>query len=176
MPKLLALLGLAAVACASPGAGVERPRPTPDDEQPRPMSDDAQPPSTPGLSRDDAVLEAVFLYELAESPPVGDEGVCLTVRGGLSDALFAAIKQRYPTAVQNVECKGGGPTGRVKLVATDGDAVRFDIGPVTWDSDHRARCTGGGGHRGGGAREVEYTVEPAGGGWKVVAAKVMLMT
>jgi hypothetical protein len=129
-------------------------------------------PSTPALSKDDVVFETVFLHELAADTPRPDEGVCLATRGATSDgaALLAAIQVRYPTAVLNRECSGGGPTGPV--TSNGRAAVRFDIGPINWLDDNTARISGGGGHRGGMvANEREYSVVKDGGGWKVVGEK-----
>lgn len=135
-------------------------------------------PTTPtaGLSKDDAVFEAVLLHEMTAAAPGADEAVCVAVRGAENDgeALLAAIRARYPAAVANRECSGGGPDGDVTLTATGGKAVRFDVGPITWDGDDRARIEGGGGHRGGAtAREVEYTVVKDGRGWKVAGERVL---
>lgn len=126
--------------------------------------------TTPGLSKDDAVFEAVFLHEIAGAQVAGDETICLAVRGQDSDgtALLAAIRARYPRAVSNAECSGGGPDGPVIHTATGGKAVRFDIGPITWRDDHTAGIDGGGGHRGGATvAERHYTVEHKDGAWKV---------
>src|SRR5215217_8081659 len=56
--------------------------------------------TTPGLSKDDAVFEAVFLHEIAGASVAADETVCLAIRGSTNDgsALLAAIKSRHPTA------------------------------------------------------------------------------
>jgi hypothetical protein len=126
------------------------------------------------LTKDDAVLEAVALHELKAAPPAADEAVCVAIRGGTTDgtALLAAIRTRYPTAVANSECTGGG-MDPVTLIA-GGKALRIDIGPVTWSGDV-AGCGGGGVHRGGGsAREVKYIVEKSGGGYKVTNETVVL--
>ncbi len=128
--------------------------------------------STPGLSKDDAVFEAVFLHELAVDKPQQDEVVCLAVRGQTSDgsALLAAIQARYPNAVRNSECSGGGPSGPV--TSHGRAAVRFDIGPIEWRDDGTARVKGGGGHRGGmTVDEREYGLVKAGSGWKITDEK-----
>lgn len=128
--------------------------------------------STAGLSKDDAVLEAVFLHELANDKSRDDEVVCLAVRGQTSDgsALLAAIQARHPTAVRNIECSGGGPSGPV--TSHGRPAVRFDIGPVEWRDDGTARVKGGGAHRGGMVvDEREYTVVKTGNGWKITDQK-----
>jgi hypothetical protein len=129
--------------------------------------------TTPGLSKDDAVLEAVFLHEISQAGVTSDEIICLTTRGSENDgsALVAAIKARDGNAVDNGECSGGGPTGPVTH-SSGKKAVRFDIGPVKWIDDDTATCDGGGGHRGGAtAHEVKYTLKRAGGGWKIVDEK-----
>jgi hypothetical protein len=129
--------------------------------------------TTPGLSKDDAVLEAVFLHEIAQAAVSDDETICLTTRGSTNDgtALLAAIKARHGNAVLDAECSGGGPSGPV-VNSAGGKAVRFDIGPVTWIDDDNATCDGGGGHRGGAtAHEVKYSLKREGGGWKVTGEK-----
>lgn len=130
--------------------------------------------TTPRLSKDDAVLEAVFLHEIASAGVTAEETICLTTRGSTNDGtvLLAAIKARHPSAVLDAECSGGGPSGPVVHSATGGKAVRFDIGPVTWVNDTTATVDGGGGHRGGAtAHEVTYTVVKDGGGWKITGEK-----
>lgn len=69
--------------------------------------------TTPGLSKDDAVLEAVFLHEISQAGVTDDETICLTTRGSTNDrsALLAAIKARHGNAVLDAECSGGGPSG-----------------------------------------------------------------
>lgn len=130
--------------------------------------------TTPGLSKDDAVLEAVFLHEISKAAVAADETICLTTRGQSNDGtqLLAAIKARHPNAVLDAECSGGGPSGPVVHTASGGKAVRFDIGPITWIDDSTATIDGGGGHRGGmTAHEVKYTVKKDGGGWKITDEK-----
>ena len=125
-----------------------------------------------GLSKDDAVFEAVFLHELEADKPRQDEIVCLAVRGQTSDgsALVAAIQSHYPTAVRDSECSGGGPTGPV--TSHGRPAVRFDIGPIEWRDDGTARVKGGGAHRGGmTADEREYGVAKTGSGWTITDQK-----
>lgn len=129
--------------------------------------------TTPGLSKDDAVFEAVFLHEIGAASVSADETICLALRGSTNDGsdLLAAIRARHPTAVLNAECSGGGPSGPV-LNASGGKAVRFDIGPITWVDDNTATIDGGGGHRGGATvSERRYTVVKDGGGWKVAGEK-----
>jgi hypothetical protein len=152
--KYLASLLLALAACGGPQTG-----------------SGSKP--TSGLSKDEAVLEAVFLHEIAADTPAAGETICLTVRGGLTEPVLAAIQKRHPTAVDDKECSGGGMDSRVTKIG-GGDAVRFDIGPVEWIGDE-ARCKGGGGHRQGGAHEVEYTVKLTDGAWKITGEKPGLM-
>lgn len=130
--------------------------------------------TTPSLSKDDAVYEAVFLHEISKANVTSDETICLKTRGSTNDgsALLTAIKARHAKAVLDVECSGGGPSGPVVHSGSGGSAVRFDIGPVTWVDDATATIDGGGGHRGGAtAHEVKYTVKQDGGDWKVVDEK-----
>jgi hypothetical protein len=133
--------------------------------------------SSSGLSRDDAVLEAVLLHEVAAASPRPDEALCLRVRGGPggdpSAALLSAIQRRHPKAIAGSSCGGGGPDP-VRVNDGGGPGIVFDVGPVKWSGDV-ALVEGGGGSRGGAAsvREVEYRVEPAGGGYKVVSERVL---
>src|SRR3990167_8825817 len=134
-------------------------------------------PSGAALSKEDAVFEAVFLHELARASLGADEAACLTTRGGTTDgsALLATIQARYPTAIDDAACSGGGPSGPVTVSATGGAAARFDIGPVEWlDADH-ARGTSGGADRGGGARETILELTRSGGTWKVSGEKPGMM-
>lgn len=131
-------------------------------------------PPASGLTKDDAVLEAVAQHELNASPPAVDEAVCVAIRGATTDGthLLAAIRARYPTAVANTECTGGGhdPVTLIK----GGKALRIDIGPVNWTGDI-ASCNGGGVHRGGGsARELKYIVERSAEGYKVTNETVVV--
>jgi hypothetical protein len=130
-----------------------------------------------GLSKDDAVLEAVLLHEIGKTSVGAGEAVCVTTRGASDQpAVVAAIHARVPAAVPDRECSGGGPTGPVTHTATGGKAVRFDVGPVKWLDETNARVNGGGGHRGGGAIEIEYAVVKTGDGWKVTGEKTLLQT
>lgn len=167
-------LGILVFVVACGGSSARTPMTPPDDRPPATSS-----PAAPTMSNDAAVFEAVLLHEIAASPPVGDEGVCLALRGATAEietAVLAAIKRKYPTTVPNSECAGGGPTGPVTLSATGGKAVRFDVGPITWVTETSAKIDGGGGHRGGGAREVHYIVEKTPDGWKVTSEKPGIMT
>lgn len=87
---------------------------------------------------------------------------------GGSDPL---LRSRYPNAVPDAECRGGGPSGPVELSA-GGAAVRLDIGPVTCIDDVTASVPGGGPHSGGTtASERVYTVAKDGDGWRVTGEK-----
>jgi hypothetical protein len=134
-------------------------------------------PSGTPLSKEDAVFEAVFLFELARANLGKDEAACLTTRGSTTDGsdLLATIQARYPTAIANKECEGGGPSGPVKVTATGGAAARFDIGPVEWKDDEHATVTSGGAHRGGGAHETILELTKSGGSWKVTGEKPGMM-
>lgn len=131
------------------------------------------PRSTPGLSKDEAVLEAVFLHELAITPPPSHEVACITVRGGPVDNVLAAIQNKYSNAKNDRECSGGGPSGPVKH-QSGALGLRFDVGPVTWDGE-TASCAGGGGHREGPSHEVHYTLMRSGDGWKITGEMPGLM-
>lgn len=134
-------------------------------------------PSGEPLSKEDAVFEAVFLHELARASLGANEAACLTTRGSTTDgaALLKTIQARYPTAIANVECSGGGPTGPVTVTATGGAAARFDIGPVEWIDEDHARVTSGGAHRGGGAHETILELTRVGGTWKITGEKPGMM-
>lgn len=135
------------------------------------------PTASTSLTKDDQVLEAVLLHEIAAASPKPDETLCLRVRGGpgndASAALLAAIQRRHPKAVVGSGCGGGGPDP-VRVNEGGGPGIMFDVGPVKWMGDV-ALVEGGGGSRGGAAsvREVEYRVEPAGGSYKVVSERVL---
>ncbi|HWO26795.1 MAG TPA: hypothetical protein VNO30_49035 [Kofleriaceae bacterium] len=130
-----------------------------------------------GLSKDDAVLETVLLHEIAAASPRPDEALCLRVRGGPGNepsvALLSAIQRRHPRAIVGSACGGGGPDP-VRVNDGGGPGIVFDVGPVKWLGDV-ALIEGGGGSRGGAAsvREVEYRVERAGAGYKVVSERVL---
>jgi hypothetical protein len=134
-------------------------------------------PTTTSLSKDDAVLEAVLLHEIAASSPKPGETLCLRVRGGpdgnASPALLAAIQRRHPKTAAGSQCSGGGPAP-VLVNEGGGPGIVFDVGPVKWLGE-AALVEGGGGSRGGAAsvREVEYRVELVGGGYKVVSERVL---
>jgi hypothetical protein len=133
--------------------------------------------ATTSLSKDDAVLEAVLLHEIAASNPKPDETLCLRVRGGPGDdaspALLAAIQHRHPKTAAGSQCSGGGPSP-VRVTEGNGPGIMFDVGPVKW-LGATALVEGGGGSRGGAAsvREVEYRVELVGGSYKVVSERVL---
>lgn len=58
------------------------------------------------------------------------------------------------------------------MLVAGGNAVRLDIGPITWVNDATAKITGGGPHAGGmSVAEREYTVVKDGDGWKVTGEK-----
>ncbi len=125
------------------------------------------------MSKNDAVLAAVYLHELEQASLDASTNVCLAVRGEVTDfaAVLGAVRASFPHAVPDAECSGGGPVGPVVLNA-GGSAVRLDIGPITWVDDATARITGGGPHAGGmTVSEREYTVVLDGGDWKVSGEK-----
>jgi hypothetical protein len=125
------------------------------------------------MSKTDAVLATVYLHELAAAKLDANTNVCLAVRGEVTDfaGVLAAVRQKYPKAVPDAECSGGGPSGPVVLIA-GGNAVRLDIGPVSWLDDGTAKLKGGGPHSGGmSVHEREYTVVKDGDGWKVTDEK-----
>jgi hypothetical protein len=159
-----------AIGCsgASP-TPAEAPKP-PADAPNRP-ADAPDPPPT--MSKNDEVLVTVYLHELDAAKLDASTNVCLVVRGEVTDfaAVLAAVRRRYPKAVPDAECSGGGPSGPVVLNA-GGDAVRLDIGPITWTDDSTAKITGGGPHSGGmQVNEREYTVVKDGDAWKVTGEK-----
>jgi hypothetical protein len=144
--------------------------------------DPKKPPTGPGSGSvmspdtDDAVLEAVYLHEIAAAGVKPDESLCLRVRdaagktGDASVELIAAIAKKHPKAVAASACSGGGMD---PVKSGDGPAVMFDIGPVKRDGG-AIRVEGGGGHRGGGSiREVEYTVERKDGAFRVANERVL---
>ena len=127
-----------------------------------------------GLSKEDAVFEAVVLHDMTEGKVAKDEAICLVTRGATSDgtALRAALAAKHPVVVADGECTGGGPDGS-SVTRNGGKAVRIDIGPVKWVSDTVATIESGGAYRMGGVREVEYRVEKTADGWKVVGEKLL---
>jgi hypothetical protein len=129
--------------------------------------------STAGMSRNDSVLATVYLHELAVAKLGAGTNVCLVVRGPVTDfaRVLAAVQHRYPKAVADAACSGGGPSGPVVLEA-GGAAVRLDIGPITWVDDATAMINGGGPHSGGMmVHERRYTVIKVGAGWKVTGER-----
>jgi hypothetical protein len=167
-PRFVSLATLALAACGDPQ------KPTT--------------PTTPGSGAapaaidDDAVLEAVYLHEIAAAHPTADEGLCLRVRnagGATADAsasLLAAVRRHHPTAVPASACSGGG-RDPVRVIDPGRAGIMFDIGPVV-RGPGKITVEGGGGHRGGGSiREVEYTVEPGpDGGLHVSSERVLRET
>jgi hypothetical protein len=129
--------------------------------------------SKDALSKNDSVLAAVFLHELAQAKLETSTNVCLAIRGEVTDmaAVLRAVRAQFPKAVPDAECSGGGPAGPVVLNA-GGSAVRLDIGPITWVDDATAKIGGGGPHAGGmTTSEREYTVVRDGDTWKVIGEK-----
>lgn len=126
------------------------------------------------LSGDEGAVEAALLHEIAGGGVTPDETICVRVRGADKAAVITALQARYPNLTDGSYCSGGGfdpvksPDG--------GAAVMFEVGPVKRD-DTGVRVNGGGAHRGGGsAREIEYTLESAGDGYRVKSEKLLLTT
>ncbi|HEY2366582.1 MAG TPA: hypothetical protein VGH87_09360 [Polyangiaceae bacterium] len=142
----------------------------------------SSPTNTPagGMSDDDQIFAAVVFHELEQASLASGEGVCVGARGATNDgtALLAAIRSRYPTAVPDGECSGGGPDGsHVVVTATHAKAVRIDIGPIEWAQEQgKATIASGGAYRAGGVREVEYTLEKHGSKWQITATKPKITT
>jgi hypothetical protein len=133
-------------------------------------------PTGAALSKGDAVIVAVLVHEIETYDARATSSLCITTRGADdTEAIFATIAARYPTAVKDSECSGGGPTGPVRDGAGN-SAARFDVGPAAFLDDKTATCGGGGPHTGGGARDLQYRLERSGDSWKVVDEKVMMMT
>ncbi len=132
------------------------------------------------MSDDDEVFAVVVFHELEQASLASGEGVCVGARGATSDgtALIAAIRSRYPTAVPDGLCSGGGPDGsHVVVTATRAKAVRIDIGPIEWAQEQgKATIVSGGPYRAGGVREVEYTLEKHGSKWQITATKTKIQT
>lgn len=130
------------------------------------------------MSDDDQVFEVVVFHDLENASLASGEAVCVGTRGATSDgsALLAAIRSRYPTAVPDGACSGGGPDGPVVVTATHGKAVRIDIGPIEWGAEGAARIGSGGAYRGGGIREVEYTLAKHGSKWEITTTKLKSQT
>jgi hypothetical protein len=133
----------------------------------------------PVADTDDAILEVVYLHEIAAASMKPDETICLRVRDAAgqtadaSAALVTAVQKRHANAVPASACKGGGPTGAVRRIEPDGAAVMFDIGPVVRNAG-AITVEGGGGHRGGMViREVEYTIERTPQGLRVASERVL---
>ena len=133
-----------------------------------------------GMSDDDEIFAVVIFHELDGASLASGEGVCIGARGATSDgtALLATIRSRYPTAVPDGDCSGGGPDGsHVVVNATKAKAVRIDIGPIEWAQEQgKATIASGGAYRAGGVHEVEYTLEKHGSKWKITATKQKIMT
>ncbi len=132
------------------------------------------------MSDDDEIFEVVTFHELEQASLASGEAVCVGARGATSDgtALLAAIRSRYPTAVPDGQCSGGGPDGsHVVVTATRAKAVRIDVGPIEWAQEAgKARIVSGGAYRSGGVREVEYTLEKHGSKWQITATKPKIQT
>jgi len=132
------------------------------------------------MSDDDQIFAAVIFHELDQASLASGEGVCIGARGATSDgtALLAAVRSRYPTAVPDGQCSGGGPDGsHVIVTATHAKAVRIDIGPIEWPQEQgKATIMSGGAYRAGGVHEVEYTLEKHGSKWHITATKPKIMT
>ena len=62
---------------------------------------------------------------------------------------------------------GGGAGDPVVETATGGKAVVFDIGPVEWRGDGKARAGGGFSRGGWGTIESDYEVVKKAGAWTV---------
>jgi hypothetical protein len=139
-------------------------------------------PATPAsaMSDDDQIFAVVIFHELDQASLASGEGVCIGARGATSDgaALLAAVRSRYPTAVPDGECAGGGPDGsHVVVTATKAKAVRIDIGPIEWAQEQgKATIASGGAYRAGGVHEVEYTLEKHGSKWQITATKPKIQT
>ncbi len=132
-------------------------------------------PAGGAMSDDDQIFEVVILHELEHASLASGEGVCVGARGATSDgtALLAAVRSRYPTAVPDGQCSGGGPDGsHVVVTATRAKAVRIDVGPIEWAQEEgKATIRSGGAYRAGGVHEVEYTLEKRGSKWQITATK-----
>jgi len=135
--------------------------------------------ATAAPSKDvDGVLLAAMLHDLASAKLDAKEAVCDAARGATGDgsALLAALQKKYPSAISDKDCEGGGPDGSsVKVKKTGGKGVRLDVGPVEWHGD-KASVISGGAYRAGGVREVEYTIEKVDGAWKVTSEKLHSQT
>ncbi len=133
-----------------------------------------------GMSDDDEIFAVVIFHDLEQASLASGEGVCVGARGATSDgsALLAAIRSRYPTAVPDGQCSGGGPDGsHVVVITTGAKAVRIDIGPIEWAQEQgKASIVSGGVYRAGGVREVEYTLEKHGSKWQITATKTKIQT
>lgn len=116
------------------------------------------------------VLTAVALHELKEVD--AQKPVCLATRGVTAEEILPSIKAKYPNAVVDTECSGGGPDGS-SVTSPKGPGVRIDIGPATLMGADSASCNGGGAYVSGGAREIQYIVENHGGEWAVTHEKVV---
>ena len=133
-----------------------------------------------GMSDDDEIFAVVIFHELDGASLASGEGVCIGARGATSDgtALLAAVRSRFPTAVRDGECSGGGPDGSHVIVnATKAKAVRIDVGPIEWPQEQgKATIVSGGPYRAGGVHEVEYTLEKHGSKWQITATKPKIQT
>jgi len=132
------------------------------------------------MTDDDEIFAAVIFHELDGASLASGEAVCISARGSTNDgtALLAAVRSRYPTAVPDGQCFGGGPDGsHVVVTATHAKAVRIDVGPIEWAQEMgKATIASGGAYRAGGVHEVEYTLEKHGTKWQITATKPKIMT
>jgi hypothetical protein len=137
-------------------------------------------PAAGSMSDDDEIFAVVIFHDLEQASLASGEGVCVGARGATSDgsALLAAVRSRYPTAVPDGQCSGGGPDGsHVVVTATHSNAVRIDVGPIEWAQEQgKATIASGGAYRAGGVHEVEYTLEKHGSKWQITATKPKIMT
>jgi hypothetical protein len=137
-------------------------------------------PTSSSMTDDDQIFEVVILHELDQASLASGEAACIGARGATSDgtALLAAVRSRFPTAVRDGECSGGGPDGsHVVVTATKAKAVRIDVGPIEWAHEEgKATIMSGGPYRAGGVHEVEYTLEKHGSKWQITATKPKMQT
>lgn len=162
------------LACAACGKVVA---PTPLQEPNPPQENVVSAPlQESNLQQEDvatAVLRTVALHELKATDV--EKPVCLALRGGSEQAnatVLAAVRSKYPRAVPDSECSGGGPDGS-SVRAPGGLGVRIDIGPVAVIGADGASCNGGGAYVSGGAREIRYTLARNGGSWSITDEKLV---
>jgi len=132
----------------------------------------------------DAVLEAVFRFQISRAAPAAEEGICLTVRrlvsgeeemGDPSNALLASLQAQHPHARKGSECRLelGAPA---TVLATGGPAVSLDAGPVAWQSHDEASVEGGYTRGGWHIHEERYEVVRRAGTWSVRKATLLRIT